>query len=63
MPCKTDTKNEERTLTLNEVRSLHWKDLDVEELDSRLDSVWETVHKLREAQVVSAETLASEIGV
>lgn len=62
MPERPNTdKNDGAVLTLEEANALEWRELDPKELDSLVDSVWETVDKLREAQTVSKETLASEI--
>jgi len=54
-------KEDGAVLTLDEANALEWRELDPEELDSLVESVWETVGKLREAQTVSKKTLASEI--
>ena len=61
MPEKPDADTEGAVLTVEEANALEWRDIDAEELDSSVESVWDTVHKLREAQAVSKKTLASEI--
>jgi hypothetical protein len=56
-------QNGEQILTPQEADLLEMRELNVHELEAQVDSVWETVERMQEAETVSQETLTFEISI
>ena len=56
-------KGNEENLTLEEVKKIKWRKLNIEELEKEIPEVHRTMELLEEAQKVSVKTRTTPMGV